>query len=90
MDKLTFEEFSEDYELERNPINAHSPYCNTLIDYGEEELDYLHDITREKIWTLVDNGKKNLIISPGLQYKNVIGYFITKRPWVSNDKYVLK
>lgn len=90
MDKLTFEEFSEYYQVKRNPINANSPYANTMLDYGDEELNYLGEIDRDNIWSLIDGNKNNLILSAGLQYKNVIGFFITKRPWIKNEKYALK
>lgn len=91
MDKLTFDEFDEYYEVKRNPITHSSPYNNTLLDFGDEELDFLNDkIDRENVWSLMDNDRKHLVIAPGLQYKNVIGYFVTKKPWIKNEKYALK
>lgn len=89
MEKITFQEFSNIYQVKRNPVEHVSPYGNTMLDFGEAELNFLEEYTREKIWSLLDNDR-DLVIYPGLQYKNVIGYFITKKAWIDNTKYVLK
>ncbi len=85
---ITFNDFYKNFKLKKNPIESISPYENTMLDYGEKELDYLEDQDRNTIWSLLDDGK-NLIIAPGLQFKNVIGYFITEKKWCTKDKYVL-
>ncbi len=90
MDKLTFEEFSEYYQVRRNPVVYNSPYESRLIGSTVEEMNYINNnVNRENVWTLIDNDI-NLIMSPGIHYQNIKGYFITNRPKVSNEKYVIK
>ncbi len=89
MDKITFEEFYKEFQIKRNTIQTHSPYENTMYDFGEEEMEYLEDLPEDQTWSLQDNGK-HLIIVSGISHKNTIGYFVSKKPWLCELKYVLK
>lgn len=87
--KITFEEFSKIYDIRRHPLNWVSPYENTMLDYTNEEIDYVSELPEETVWSLVE-GKKNFILSSGLSYKNVIGFFIGRKPWLEKIEYILK
>lgn len=89
MDKITFDDFYNQFKIKRNTIQHTSPYENTMYDFGEDELEYLEDQEQNHVWSLIDNGKDLLIVS-GLRLKDSIGYFVSNRPWLCDLEYVLK
>lgn len=89
MDKITFDDFYNQFKLKRNTIEHTSPYENTMYDFGEKELEYLEEQDQDHIWSLRDDGRHLTIVS-GLYLKDTIGYFVSSKPWLCELKYVLK
>lgn len=83
MNKISFDEFYEKYNVRRNPIHSISNYQNTMLDFDDEEVDYIEEeISNPKhVWTLTED-KEGLILNPGVIYTNkVMGFFICKQKW---------
>lgn len=89
MNEITFNEFYKKYGVKRNPIRSISNYENTMLDVDEEELDELEDIPYNTQWTLVE-GKQGLILKPGRDPANAIGFFICKEKWNKEEGYILQ
>ncbi len=89
MKKITFDKFYSQYGLKRNPIELSSPYENTMLDFGDNELDYIESQPLTRVWTLIED--ENMFrITPGIHYNQVVGYFVSNRPWISEkQEYVL-
>lgn len=86
MSKITFEDFTENYRVRRNPVKQVSPYENMLLDMDDQELDYLEAQPDNKVWTLVDDRKsKGFVLKPGMHYRDVIGYFTCEREWYDKN-----
>lgn len=80
MEKITFDQFNETYEVRRNQIKQVSLYENHMFDQDEEECDYLENHDQNRIWTILVQ-KEGKVLSPGLHYHDVLGYFICKNIW---------
>lgn len=89
MEKITFDEFYNKYNLRRNTIEHIAPYENTMFDFGDKELDYLQEQSNNYVWSLRDKNN-NLVITSGLYVSDSIGYFVSKKPWINEVKYILK
>lgn len=89
MNKIKFDDFSEMYKVRRNPISFISAYENTLVEFDDEGEELFDETDSKVIWTLVE-GDDGLVVKPGREYKNVIGYFICKNKWnEKQESYIL-
>ena len=84
---LNLEDWFENYEPEQNPVDTSVGFNGTLHETYSTELQHVLDAPTERVWTLVDDGNRVMIMS-GAQRVNRLGYFITKKPW-DIDTYVL-
>lgn len=91
MNKISFDEFYEKYGVKRNPIHSISNYQNTMLDFDDEEVDYIEENNPNNIWTLTED-KSGLTLNPGILYvNNVMGFFICKEKWNKNEEgYILQ
>lgn len=82
MKEITIADFSDKFKLKRNPIKQVSPFENQMLDFDEDELDYLEERDNEKIWSVREGGGNGLILTPGLHYGGgAIGFFICDKKW---------
>lgn len=80
MEKISFDKFDEIYQVKRNPLKQISPYENCMLDQDEDECDYLEVQNQNKVWTVLVQ-REGKILSPGLHYHDVLGYFVCKNMW---------
>lgn len=80
---IDFDSFSKEYGVRRNPIRQLSPYENTMLDFDDDEIDYLEEQDTHTIWSLIEGDRFTL--KPGLYYRNVIGYFVCGKKWENEN-----
>ena len=55
-----------------------------------EELEYIKAIPNNRVWTIIDNDKGELIIIAGRHLINRIGYLVTDTEWQDeNEEYLI-
>ena len=88
MSEISEDEFFEYYEPLEN--NAYASYNGCMYETHGEELEFVATHDKNRIWTLMDSddGDSELIIA-GFWRDNRLGYFVSARPWINPDTFVL-
>jgi hypothetical protein len=87
----------EKFKQEENSyitINDICPFGGCMYETYGEELEHVRTIAKKnikRVWTIIDNGDDELIISSGFWIVNRLGYLITKEECnEENEEYIFQ
>lgn len=88
---ISFDDFYEEFKPKRNPIEATSPYQNTLIEFDDFGEELIMEENQLNVWTLLETLHGFRLIPGSMLVRNVIGFFICKEKWDKGEKgYILQ
>lgn len=82
---MTYEEWLEKFKPMKNPTDPDAPFDGCLIDTSKEEMAFVAEQNRLKVWTLLESDGV-MHIGEGVHFVNRMGYFVTEVPRLRPDQ----
>lgn len=83
---MTYEEWFEAFRPMKNPVNPDAPYDGYLVNTNANEMAWLAEHNRAKVWTLLES-EGAVYISEGWRFINRLGYFVTEVPRLRDGEF---
>lgn len=77
---MTYQQWQERYKPLKNVVTEDAPFGGFMYESVGEEHENIYDTNHKKVWTLIEEEGKLLVV-PGYQFVNKVGYFITEESW---------
>ena len=77
-ERISYEKWLVKYRPIKNPFHPCAPYEGRLFVPHGADFEFVRKHPLENIWTLVDDGDRNLFICEGCFPMDFSGYFVTE------------
>jgi hypothetical protein len=89
---ISDEVFFDVYQPIENHLTDDTSWNGTMFETYGEDVEFVSKVCKEnpkRIWTLVEKLNGNLVVIAGMHFVNRMGYFITKKDWVTGEEFIL-
>lgn len=86
---ISEDKFWEDYKPQKNHLDDNAGFNGCLYETFGEEVKYVFELAKKenRIWTVIE-GDEGMVYSAGFHYVNRLGFFVTEKPYDSEEDYV--
>jgi len=86
---ISEDKFWEDYKPQKNHLDDNAGFDGCLYETFGEEVKYVFELAKKenRVWTVIE-GDEGMVYSAGFHYVNRLGFFVTEKPYDSEEDYV--